>query len=142
MKLVTVESCTGGWIAKQVTDVPGSSQWFEAGFVTYSNASKHHLLGVPQAVFETAGAVSQACVEAMAAGALERVGGDIVVAVSGIAGPGGGSAAKPVGTVWFAFAQDQGPLEAERCQFWGDRDTIRRSAVAHALRGLLARVGR
>lgn len=141
MKLVTAESCTGGWIAQRMTDVPGSSRWFEAGCVTYSNASKHRLLGVPHTIFETEGAVSSACVRAMASGALERVGGDIAVAVSGIAGPEGGTADKPVGTVWFAFAKGRDAIETERCRFWGDRDMIRRTAAEHALQGLLARVG-
>ena len=140
MKLVTAESCTGGWIAKRITDVAGSSKWFEVGYVTYSNNAKHFLLGVPQAVFETDGAVSSACVRAMAASALERGAGDIAVAVSGIAGPGGGTADKPVGTVWFGFARADGVIETESRLFAGDRDAVRRMAVDHALRGLILRV--
>ncbi|OBS10163.1 CinA family protein [Acidihalobacter prosperus] len=141
MRLVTAESCTGGWIAKRVTDVSGSSAWFEAGFVTYSNRMKAALLGVPESVFASAGAVSEACVRAMVAGALERASGDIAVAVSGIAGPGGGSSDKPVGTVWFGYAQNGGTIEAECHRFEGNRDAVRRAAVDRALRGLLARVG-
>lgn len=141
IKLVTAESCTGGWIAKRITDVAGSSAWFEAGFVTYSNESKHMLLGVPQEIFEHEGAVSAVCVRAMASGALERAGGDVAIAVSGIAGPGGGSANKPAGTVWFAYARVGKAIEVECCRFSGNRDSVRRSAVDHALRGLFTRVG-
>ncbi|AOU99733.1 damage-inducible protein CinA [Acidihalobacter yilgarnensis] len=140
MKLVTAESCTGGWIAKRITDIAGSSAWFEIGYVTYSNDAKHKLLGVSERVFETAGAVSASCVREMAVGALVRGGGDIAVAVSGIAGPGGGSPEKPVGTVWFGYALVDGTIEAESGFFRGDRDAIRRAAVDCALRGLLTRV--
>ncbi|AOV16368.1 damage-inducible protein CinA [Acidihalobacter aeolianus] len=142
MRVVTAESCTGGWVAKRITDVAGSSSWFDVGYVTYSDAAKQRLLGVPEEVFERHGAVSAACVHAMAAGALERGGGDVAVAVSGIAGPGGGSPDKPVGTVWFGFARRGGEVETELCHFEGDRDAVRRAAVDFALGGVLARVAR
>ena len=134
---VTAESCTGGWIAKVMTDVPGASQWFGSGFVTYSNDAKASTLTVPESMLEDHGAVSQAVVGAMVEGALERSGAEVAVAVSGIAGPDGGTASKPVGTVWFAWASPEA-LTTERCQFSGTRDAIRRLAVAHALKRLLS----
>jgi nicotinamide-nucleotide amidase len=103
-RITTAESCTGGLIAGALTDVSGSSSWFEQGVVTYSNRAKQNLLGVPSSVFDEHGAVSEACVMAMASGALRTSGADIAVSVSGVAGPGGGSAEKPVGTVWLAWA--------------------------------------
>lgn len=136
--LTTAESCTGGWIAKVLTDVPGSSRWFERGYVTYSNAAKSELLAVaPRTLYEH-GAVSAETVRAMASGALKRSHAQLAVAVSGVAGPDGGSESKPVGTVWFAFA---GPGEAtatEVRRFAGDREAVRRAAVHHALTALLA----
>ncbi|HEY5719883.1 MAG TPA: nicotinamide-nucleotide amidohydrolase family protein [Gammaproteobacteria bacterium] len=133
--LACAESCTGGWIAKVLTDLPGSSRWFERGLVTYSNRAKQELLGVPAALLEQHGAVSAAVVQAMADGLRARSGADLAVAVSGVAGPDGGSAEKPVGTVWFAWA---GPRPRSACvRFAGDRDAVRRQAVAHALRGVL-----
>ena len=143
---VTAESCTGGWVAKLLTDVGGSSAWFDRGFVTYSNAAKQEMLGVPEATLAAHGAVSEATVCAMAEGALAHSGGDLAVAISGIAGPGGGSAQKPVGTVWLAWARRDaaggiGPAEARRCQFAGDREAVRAQAAAEALRGLMARAG-
>lgn len=136
--LVTAESCTGGWIAKAITDVPGSSAWFEQGFITYSNDAKMDLLGVQPGTLQTHGAVSSNTVSEMAAGALLRSPAHLVVAVSGVAGPDGGSIAKPVGTVWLAWAtQDQPPLC--RCyRFAGDRDRVRILAVMAALEGVLA----
>jgi nicotinamide-nucleotide amidase len=133
----TAESCTGGWIAKAITDVPGASNWFDLGIVTYSDAAKAAELGVAAELIRAHGAVSEAVVAAMAAGAKARAGIDIALAVSGVAGPGGGSAEKPVGTVWFAWAFPEG-LVTERRVFGGDRDGVRRRTVAHALGGLLA----
>jgi nicotinamide-nucleotide amidase len=141
--LATAESCTGGWIAKVVTDIAGSSEWFDAGFVTYSNAAKTETLGVDAQTIAAHGAVSEAVVRAMAAGAKRRAGADLAVAVSGVAGPGGGTAEKPVGTVWFAWDSPAG-RRSEICRFPGDRDAVRRRAVMHALEGLagcLARAG-
>ncbi|WP_018954466.1 CinA family protein [Thioalkalivibrio sulfidiphilus] len=140
LRLVTAESCTGGWIAKLLTDIPGSSAWFERGLVTYSNSAKMELLDVPQAVLDVHGAVSEATVRSMAEGALARSGADVSVAVSGVAGPGGGSPEKPVGTVWLAWAGAGSGAEARRYQFDGDRDAVRRQAVAAALGGVLARL--
>jgi nicotinamide-nucleotide amidase len=137
--IATAESCTGGYIAKVLTDLPGSSQWFGAGFVTYSNAAKTTLLGVPAGILETHGAVSEAVVCAMAEGAWTRAAARRAVAVSGIAGPTGGSAAKPVGTVWLAWAGPDRPTRSEVHHFAGDRDAIRRQAVLAALEGLLGR---
>lgn len=137
--LVAAESCTGGWIAKVITDVPGSSQWFERGFVTYSNTAKVEMLGVNPVTIAAHGAVSEATVSEMALGALTHSRGDFSVAVSGVAGPGGGSAEKPVGTVWIAWASD-GQVSARQYLFTGERDEIRYAAVLEALRGVLERV--
>ena len=151
-QLVTAESCTGGWIAKACTDRPGSSRWFRGGAVVYTNELKTSMLGVQPRTLAEAGAVSEATVREMAVGALERLGGDVAVAVSGIAGPDGGTSAKPVGTVWFAWAlsgsqdvQDSAgragrgapTVRTARHQFEGDRDAVRRQAVAVALQGVL-----
>lgn len=138
--LVTAESCTGGWLAKACTDRPGSSAWFDRGFVTYSNAAKQELLGVSAATLERHGAVSRETVLEMVAGALARSQAHWAVAISGIAGPGGGSQAKPVGTVWFAWAGPNGWRLASTVQFEGDRDAVRRQAVATALQVLLERL--
>lgn len=135
-RLVTAESCTGGWIAKLVTDIAGSSGWFDRGFVTYSNAAKVELLGVRESTLAHYGAVSAETVREMVAGALVHSHAQIAVAVSGIAGPDGGTPDKPVGTVWLAWAVAGGG----RCQcflFDGDRDAVRRQAVQAALQGLL-----
>ena len=139
--LVTAESCTGGWIAKLCTDIPGSSDWFDCGFVCYSNAAKERDLGVPEKLIESEGAVSDAVVRAMAEGALERTGANVAIAVSGIAGPGGAVAGKPVGTVWFALAQklvDRLECQGHLIQFDGDRDAVRRQSVEYALNLLRA----
>jgi nicotinamide-nucleotide amidase len=133
----TAESCTGGWIAQCMTDVAGSSAWFDRGFVTYSNAAKQEMLGVDAAVLESEGAVSEATVAAMVRGALAHSRADIAVAVSGIAGPGGGRPGKPVGTVCFAWATRDGLQRLATCHFEGDREAVRRQSVAHALQGLL-----
>jgi nicotinamide-nucleotide amidase len=136
-RLVTAESCTGGWIAKLATDIAGSSEWFDCGFVCYSNASKSRDLGVPEKLIESDGAVSDAVVRAMAEGAIARTGASVGLAVSGIAGPGGATPGKPVGTVWFALAYKQeGRLECQGhlIQFAGPRDAVRRQAVEYALK--------
>ena len=133
------ESCTGGWIAKVMTDRAGSSGWFDRGFVTYSNQAKQEMLDVPAQVLEEHGAVSRETVLAMARGALANSAAQFSVAVSGIAGPGGGSEDKPVGTVWVAWA-GEGFAEALCERFSGDRDAVRAATVQAALRGLLERV--
>ncbi len=138
--LVTAESCTGGWIAKAVTDIAGSSQWLLEGFVTYSNAAKMHTLEVPGALLESQGAVSEAVARAMALGALRRSGAQMAVAVTGIAGPGGAVAGKPVGTVWLAWATRVGKttqVVAQLKHFRGNRESIRRKTVHAAMSGLL-----
>ena len=136
-RVSTAESCTGGWLAKTLTDLPGSSDWFEYGFVSYGNDAKQDLLAVPADTLDRYGAVSAEAVTAMADGALSRSGAELAVAVTGIAGPDGGSADKPVGTVWFAWAR-RGHDPISRCRrFDGDRDAVRRQAVVAALSGLL-----
>jgi len=137
--MATAESCTGGLIAGACTDRAGSSDWFERGFVTYSNAAKTELLGVPADLIATHGAVSEPVARAMAAGAQAHAPVQLAVAVTGVAGPGGGSAGKPVGTVWFGWATPQGVF-TERQRFDGDRAAVRRATVAHALAGLLQRL--
>ena len=141
--LTTAESCTGGWIAKTLTDRPGSSAWFEYGFVTYSNTAKSKLLGVDPTLLEQHGAVSDAVVCAMARGALKSSGADWSMAVSGVAGPDGGSAEKPVGTVWLAWGRrlhEGVQLDTQLEVFGGDRESVRRQTVVCALSGLLDRV--
>lgn len=136
LQVTTAESCTGGGIAEAITRIAGSSQWFEAGFVTYSNRQKTQQLGVPGALFDSVGAVSREVVEAMASGALERSGAHLAVAVSGIAGPDGGTPGKPVGTVWLAWHDGERCFSC-RCQFPGDRQAVRQQTVLRALDGLL-----
>jgi nicotinamide-nucleotide amidase len=138
--VATAESCTGGWIAKALTDIAGSSQWFIEGFVTYSNESKIRRLGVSPSVLQTQGAVSEATVRAMAAGAIRRTGADLAVAVTGIAGPDGAVPGKPVGTVWLGWAERHGRairVAVQLKHFRGDRDAVRRKTVRVALEGLL-----
>jgi nicotinamide-nucleotide amidase len=140
LAVATAESCTGGWIAKALTDIAGSSQWFMEGFVTYSNESKVLRLGVPRTVLRGAGAVSEAAVRAMAAGALRRSGAQLAVAVTGIAGPGGAVPGKPVGTVWLGWAVRRGRairVAVQLKHFRGDREAVRRKTVRVALEGLL-----
>jgi nicotinamide-nucleotide amidase len=132
----TAESCTGGGIAEAITRIPGSSAWFEAGYVTYSNRQKTQQLDVPEALFSQVGAVSREVVEAMALGAQLNSSAQFSVAVSGVAGPDGGSAEKPVGTVWICWGASQ-RLIAQRFQFAGDRDAVRRQTVKAALEGLI-----
>ena len=140
-RVATAESCTGGWLAKCLTDIPGSSQWFERGYVTYSNAAKQQSIRVSAGDLETFGAVSRTVVEQMAMGALEASDADFAIAITGIAGPDGGSADKPVGLVWFALAQRAAPPVAQEQHFAGDREAIRRAAVATALRLVIAAAG-
>lgn len=141
--IALAESCTGGWIGKALTDVPGSSDVFHYGLVSYSNGAKESLLGVQLATLEEHGAVSEAVVIEMAQGAIQLSGANIAVAVSGVAGPGGGSAEKPVGTVWFAWAVRDGnkTQTSTSCEhFAGDRELVRELTVAHALQGALERL--
>ena len=135
-KLTTAESCTGGWAAQVVTSVAGSSAWFERGFVTYSNEAKREQLGVREDTLQKHGAVSEETAREMAQGALGRSRGSVALAVTGVAGPGGGSAAKPVGTVCFAWATARS-VTSETKQFPGDREAVRRQSVIHALEGVL-----
>jgi nicotinamide-nucleotide amidase len=141
LSFAAAESCTGGWIAKLATDVAGSSEWFERGLVTYSNRAKEELLGVPEALIVAQGAVSEPVVRAMVEGLLARCPAELAVAVSGIAGPGGGSAEKPVGTVWLAWGRRGGAVRSRRECFAGDREGVRRQAAAAALSGLLELAG-
>ncbi len=134
--MATAESCTGGLIAGACTELSGSSDWLERGFVTYSNAAKTALLGVPATLIDAHGAVSEPVARAMAAGALAHAPVQWAVAVTGVAGPSGGSPEKPVGTVWFGWATPWG-VTTERCQFDGDRAAVRQAAVAYALHGLV-----
>ena len=134
-QMVTAESCTGGLIAAACTDLPGSSSWFERGFVVYSNEAKIELLGVRAALITEHGAVSEEVARAMAQGALRHSRAQVAVAVTGVAGPGGGSAAKPVGTVWFGWATPAGVVSERRC-FSGDRAEVRRATVHYALQRL------
>lgn len=137
-RLTTAESCTGGWLAKTLTDLPGSSNWFERGTVSYSNAAKRGDLHVSEHTLERHGAVSEATAREMAMGALHVSGADIAISITGIAGPDGGSAEKPVGTVWFGIAQRNGSVDARLQQFSGSRESIRRDSVKYALEWLVA----
>lgn len=142
MRLVTAESCTGGWIAKVITDVTGSSEWFYGGFVTYSNDMKQQHLSIDREDLRRHGAVSQPVVEAMAEAALVKSDANVSVAVSGIAGPDGGSPEKPVGTVWFAWALDQPQTIRSKCEMLpGDRMQIRYAAAGLALQGIIQLLG-
>jgi len=134
--LAVAESCTGGWLAKSLTDLPGSSCWFERGFVTYSDAAKKEMLGVAAQTLAEHGAVSEAVVREMAGGALQHSAADIAVSISGIAGPGGAVPGKPVGTVCFGVATSS-EIQSDTQQFEGDREAVRQQAVAHALQRLI-----
>lgn len=140
-RLAVAESCTGGWVAKVITDLTGSSVWFERGFVTYSNEAKREMLGVTESTLATYGAVSQETVTEMAVGALKNSHADLSLSISGIAGPDGGSTEKPVGLVWFAWAEKKNKSEevinTEQKIFNGDRDAVRYQAVFYALTGLV-----
>jgi nicotinamide-nucleotide amidase len=141
LMLVTAESCTGGWVGEAVTMIPGSSDWYERGFITYTYISKREMLGVKAQTLETFGAVSEQVVKEMAAGALARSHAQVAVAVSGIAGPAGGTPEKPVGTVCLAWARkDEAPAAETQC-YAGDREAVRRQAVERALTGVLALLG-
>lgn len=140
-QVACAESCTGGWVAKSLTDVPGSSAWFGWGFVTYANEAKTAMVGVSPELIAEHGAVSEPVVRAMAEGARRASGADIAVAVSGIAGPHGETPGKPVGTIWIAWTSEAG-THAEHNVFAGDREAVRRQSVAQALRGLLAELDR
>ena len=142
LKLTTAESCTGGLIAAACTAIAGSSDWFERGFVTYSNEAKTELIGVTAALLAAHGAVSEEVVRAMAAGALAHSRADLAVAVTGIAGPGGAVPGKPVGTVWLAVARRGGALQSELLTLGGDRTAVREQTVQHALARLLATLSR
>lgn len=137
--LVTAESCTGGWLAKAITDIAGSSSWYDRGFITYSNAAKVDQLGVVKTTLEQEGAVSETVVRQMALGAIDRSQAHLAVAISGIAGPEGGAVGKPVGTVWIAWAT-AAPAEVvtKLCHFTGDREAVRRASVVEALGGIMA----
>jgi len=137
-RIAFAESCTGGLMSKLATDLAGSSVWFDRGLVTYSNDAKHDLLGVPKAVFETDGAVSEACVRAMARGLLHKTPATYGVAVTGIAGPGGGNPGRPVGTVWIAWVARGKEVRSECQVFKGDREAIRQQTAEVAFAGLLA----
>ena len=137
--LATAESCTGGLVSAACTELSGSSEWFERGFVTYSNAAKTEMLGVPAALIEAHGAVSEPVARAMAEGAVHHSSAQVALSITGVAGPNGGSADKPVGTVCFAWATPTGVF-SERLHLNGDRAAVRQAAAEHALRGLLQRL--
>lgn len=139
--LTTVESCTGGWVAKSVTDLPGSSEVLDCGFVTYSNQAKQDLVGVKPETLDMFGAVSEETAAEMALGGLRNSGASIALSITGVAGPGGGTATKPVGMVCFGWATEAGLLNTETCYFEGDRDAVRSQAVVHALQGVESRLG-
>ena len=135
--LVTAESCTGGGVAQAVTSIAGSSDWFDRGFVVYSNAAKREMLGVSEQTLSLHGAVSEETAREMARGALQRGGGTLAVAVTGIAGPGGATPGKPVGMVCFAWAGKAGAVRSETRRLEGDRESVRRQSVIRALEGVL-----
>lgn len=134
--IAAAESCTGGWVSKVLTDTAGSSDYFEAGLVTYSNTAKEKLIAVTPLSLERHGAVSEAVVREMVSGAIAVTGADVAVAVSGVAGPGGGSDGKPVGTVWFAWGDSGNEPETVCEHFSGDRDAVRRQSVLFVLQGV------
>lgn len=136
-RVATAESCTGGWVAKVLTDTAGSSAWIEGGLVTYSNAAKQTLLGVSADALEHSGAVSETVVRQMVAGALRVTGADLALAISGVAGPGGGSEDKPVGTVWFAWGRGGQDTQTIVKRFQGSRDSVRYQSVAFILKAAL-----
>ncbi|MBI5938217.1 MAG: nicotinamide-nucleotide amidase [Betaproteobacteria bacterium] len=136
-RLATAESCTGGWVAQAVTAIAGSSNWFDRGFVSYSNEAKQDMLGVQAATLAAHGAVSEAVVREMVEGALARSRADLALAISGVAGPAGGTAEKPVGTVWLAWGRRDGVCTAQRFHFEGDRAEVRHQSVVVALQGVL-----
>jgi nicotinamide-nucleotide amidase len=137
LRMVVAESCTGGWLAKVLTDLPGSSQWFDRGYITYSNQAKQAMLGVNASTLMQFGAVSESTVREMVLGAQSNSGADVVIAISGIAGPGGGSDEKPVGTVCFAWMVCTNEPAAIQVHFTGDREQVREQAVVFALEKLI-----
>jgi nicotinamide-nucleotide amidase len=139
--LATAESCTGGWVGQLLTSLPGSSQWYERGFITYANAAKIEMLGVPAEAIDEHGAVSEETASAMAAGALTHSHAQATLAISGIAGPGGGTPQKPVGLVCYGWALEDGTVMSSTCRLDGDREEIRSRAVAAAMRGLIELIG-
>lgn len=142
LKIAVAESCTGGWLSKMITDVAGSSQWFDRGFVTYSNNAKMDMLGVNHLTLESYGAVSENTVIEMAHGVLKYSLAEVSVAISGVAGPGGGSDDKPVGLVCFGYARKNMFCESEALRFAGNREQIRYQAACHALSALVSKLGR
>ena len=142
LMLVTVESCTGGWLGEAVTMVPGSSDWYERGFITYTYISKREMLGIKRQTLDRFGAVSEQTAREMATGALKNSHAQVAVAVSGTAGPSGGTRDKPVGTVCLAWARKNSRITSETRRFKGDRQSVRRQSVEHALKGVLALLSR
>ncbi|WP_299201271.1 CinA family protein [uncultured Amphritea sp.] len=142
VRIATAESCTGGWVAQEITGLAGSSDWFECGFVTYSNEAKSQMLGVPEALFGSDGAVSEPVVVAMAEGAVNNSRASLSVSISGVAGPGGGTPLKPVGTVWMAWHLEGASTETCCFQFMGDRHSVRQQAVVEALKGLIKQLNK
>lgn len=140
--LATVESCTGGWVAKLLTDLAGSSAILECGFVTYSNGAKQRMVGVKPETLQQFGAVSEQTAAEMASGALLNSEASVSVSITGVAGPGGGTDSKPVGMVCFGWANRQGLVETETCHFEGGRDDVRKQSVVHALQGVVSRLGK
>ena len=140
-RMATAESCTGGWVAKCCTDLAGSSAWFDRAYIAYSNTAKTDMLAVKPGALQQHGAVSEVIARQMAQGALRAAGVQAALSVTGIAGPDGGSAEKPVGTVWFAWAVQGQETSADCRQFSGDRESVRCQSVLHALQGLLRRLG-
>ena len=138
--LSTAESCTGGWVGQVLTAIPGSSDYYGCGFVTYSNVAKHDILGVPKALLEQFGAVSVETAQAMAAGALAQGKADIALSITGVAGPGGGSGRNPVGTVCFGWVMKGGKAQGTKKHFEGDREAVRRQSVIFSLQGVLERL--
>ena len=142
IRVATAESCTGGWVAQEITALAGSSGWFECGFVTYSNEAKTRMLGVPEELFISDGAVSEPVVTAMAEGAVHNSRAVLSVSISGVAGPGGGTPQKPVGTVWMAWCFEGAEVETRCFHFVGDRNAVRLSGVREALRGLIKQLNK
>ena len=138
LMLASAESCTGGWVGAAITSVSGSSQWYDRGFITYTDQAKQDMLGVDEATLDFYGAVSEETAREMAQGALQQSWADVSLAISGIAGPTGGTEEKPVGLVWFAWATKNGTIHSEKHLFPGDRREVRRQAVETALKGVLA----
>lgn len=142
VRIATAESCTGGWVAQEITALAGSSDWFECGYVTYSNEAKQQMLDVSEQLLIDDGAVSESVVIAMAEGAVQKSRAQLSVSISGIAGPGGGSAQKPVGTVWIGWFLEGAKAEACCFQFAGDRHAVRQQAVTEALKGLIKQLNK